>query len=637
MPWTRFGGRAIWRAIVWSGFAATGFTHIANAQQRGWAVDRLEPAPAGDLFFHSQFPDFRATAPVSPRFGLTTAYAYRPLVATVDTSSGGSETIAVQQHVLVTHFQANVHIAQRLGIDVALPVYWFSLGASDPFLPVRAYGSPVLGDTRVGVRVRLFGEAARDPISVHLGATGHLGFLGVSDPGRSTSDGGFRARVFAVAAGTFQALRWSVTAGYHARPGLEATYAAIGSSVFANAALGVMVARERALFGLDAAFATDVDAAFQSGRTAIELLAVARALLADNALQFGVGVGPGLTRAAGTPTLRATFAISYTPPLAAARAARAVDDEPHVVVHDAGGISHASASPAPAPSAPFATASGVPNPTEPSNPQDVQGFCAIAGGAGCSVSDRDGDHVFEPIDQCPDEAAGQFPNPERVGCPDGDRDHDTVTDHRDQCIDEPRTDDPDPSRLGCPLPDRDRDRIADAVDHCPDQPGAPHPNPTLNGCPGLVQLDAGILRILQPVFFAQGRDRIEPRSFPVLQGVVDALQARTDIRHVIIEGHTDDVGNDELNVDLSQRRAAAVLRWLVERGADPSRLHAQGLGPSRPLAPVTRGMTRAQINATRARNRRVQFEVVTDDATSSAAPSAASASPAPANATRVPR
>lgn len=222
---------------------------------------------------------------------------------------------------------------------------------------------------------------------------------------------------------------------------------------------------------------------------------------------------------------------------------------------------------------------------------------------GCPLRDSDNDGVFDHQDQCPTTPRGEHPDPERPGCPDGDDDNDTVLNHSDQCRTEPQGPSPDPARPGCPAPDRDGDTIPDPVDHCPDQPGAPHPDPNRHGCPGLVRVEPTQIRILQQVFFATNRDRILPRSYPVLQAVADALQAMPQIRRVSIEGHTDNVGNDQRNLDLSQRRAQSVMRWLIEHGIDPSRLEAHGYGETRPI----------QSNDTpagRAANRRVEFRIL---------------------------
>lgn len=149
----------------------------------------------------------------------------------------------------------------------------------------------------------------------------------------------------------------------------------------------------------------------------------------------------------------------------------------------------------------------------------------------------------------------------------------------------------------------------DDVDRCPDQAGAPSADPARNGCPGLVRVQNGYIQITTPVFFATNRDRILPRSFPVLTAVAETLRANAEIRRVSIEGHTDDVGPDARNMGLSERRAQSVQRWLVEHGVEAARLEAHGFGETRPLVNPTGLRGRAQRDA-RAQNRRVDFRIL---------------------------
>ncbi len=250
---------------------------------------------------------------------------------------------------------------------------------------------------------------------------------------------------------------------------------------------------------------------------------------------------------------------------------------------------------------------------------------------GCPLPDEDGDGVYGSDDQCPAEPAGPHPNPERPGCPDGDEDHDGVYDHADQCRTEPAGLHPDAARPGCPLPDRDGDNVPDVTDACPDRPGAPSTNPARNGCPGLVLVQDGQVRINRPVFFANNSDRILGNSNAVLQAVAEALRAIPEIRRVSVQGHTDDVGDDAANLELSNRRAASVVQWLTTRGGiDAGRFTSEGFGETRPLVEGT-------SRAARAQNRRVEFRITDFGAAHAAeAPAAAPAAPAAPPATEAP-
>jgi outer membrane protein OmpA-like peptidoglycan-associated protein len=223
---------------------------------------------------------------------------------------------------------------------------------------------------------------------------------------------------------------------------------------------------------------------------------------------------------------------------------------------------------------------------------------------GCPIGDRDKDGVLDPDDLCPDEHKGNTPDPKRLGCPAGDRDKDGVLDFEDVCPDEHQGQYPDAARKGCPAPDRDKDTVVDPVDACPDKPGAPNPDPKKNGCPGLVEVKGGQIVIVKPVFFATNKDVILAKSFPVLQAVADALKAFPHIKKVRVEGHTDDRGKVDYNIDLSDRRAKSVMKWLTEHGIEAGRLEAQGFGPKKPVADN-------KTEPGRAKNRRVDF-VITD-------------------------
>ena len=228
---------------------------------------------------------------------------------------------------------------------------------------------------------------------------------------------------------------------------------------------------------------------------------------------------------------------------------------------------------------------------------------------GCPRPDADGDGVFDDEDTCPTTPQGANPDPARRGCPDGDDDNDGVLNSRDLCRTVPQGATPDPSRMGCPAPDRDRDYVIDGDDRCPDEPGMPRPGTDRHGCPGAVVVQAGSIRITHPVFFATHEDTILPRSFAVLTAVRDTLVAVPGVRRVSVDGHTDDVGEDASNLDLSNRRAASVVRWLTTNGIAAGRLEAHGFGETRPLLPVDR-LRHRRLEAARATNRRVEFNIL---------------------------
>jgi outer membrane protein OmpA-like peptidoglycan-associated protein len=102
--------------------------------------------------------------------------------------------------------------------------------------------------------------------------------------------------------------------------------------------------------------------------------------------------------------------------------------------------------------------------------------------------------------------------------------------------------------------------------------------------------------------FASDEARISPASATLL----DALSGAAELcrpYQIEIGGHTDFMGSDDHNLDLSQKRADAVRQYLIDRGIDARRLTARGYGESQPLDP-------GETQAARAKNRRTEFKVV---------------------------
>ncbi len=86
----------------------------------------------------------------------------------------------------------------------------------------------------------------------------------------------------------------------------------------------------------------------------------------------------------------------------------------------------------------------------------------------------------------------------------------------------------------------------------------------------------------QGILFDTGSDRIKPESTPTLDEIGNMLKEHPDLR-IAIEGHTDNVGEDDYNLELSKKRAGAVMRYLVDEfGVSEDRLQSEGFGESKP-------------------------------------------------------
>ena len=133
--------------------------------------------------------------------------------------------------------------------------------------------------------------------------------------------------------------------------------------------------------------------------------------------------------------------------------------------------------------------------------------------------------------------------------------------------------------------------------------------------PAKVQLEQKRIVILDKVFFDYNSATIQAVSYELLDQVANTLKANPDILLVEVAGHTDSDGNDNFNLELSQRRVEAVLQYLVARGVAPERLVAKGYGESRPVA-------NNRSPDGKAKNRRVEFQILKREGDVEPAPAA---------------
>jgi OOP family OmpA-OmpF porin len=224
-----------------------------------------------------------------------------------------------------------------------------------------------------------------------------------------------------------------------------------------------------------------------------------------------------------------------------------------------------------------------------------------------SMKDTDGDGIPDDIDACPTEPEDHKEPDPGDGCPaPSDRDGDGIPDQFDKCPDQPEDKDGIQDQDGCPEDDADQDGVPDAKDACPKEPGQPDPDPKKNGCPKFIKLEGSSVRVLQQVHFETGSATILPDSFPMLGELTALLKANPSIKKMRIEGHTDNRGNADLNLDLSKRRAASVLGWLTSHGIESGRLESEGYGLTRPIETN-------DTDAGRLANRRVEFKILDED------------------------
>jgi OOP family OmpA-OmpF porin len=229
---------------------------------------------------------------------------------------------------------------------------------------------------------------------------------------------------------------------------------------------------------------------------------------------------------------------------------------------------------------------------------------------GCPPSDRDGDGFIDEIDACPDVPGVASDDPARNGCPvPGDRDNDGIVDEKDDCPDVPGVPSDEPGKNGCPIPDTDGDGILDPQDACPTVAGPADPDPTKNGCPK-ARIEKDQIVITERVEFKTDSAELLDSSNGILIAVLNVLGEHPELRQVRVEGHTDDVGGARYNKGLSERRAKSVVQWLVKHGVTRERLLEAGFGLERPL-------DTNRTAAGRQKNRRVEFHIVESSKSSS--------------------
>jgi outer membrane protein OmpA-like peptidoglycan-associated protein len=253
------------------------------------------------------------------------------------------------------------------------------------------------------------------------------------------------------------------------------------------------------------------------------------------------------------------------------------------------------------------------------------------------VKDKDGDGIADQVDLCP-EIKGVL---SAKGCPD--QDNDSIADNQDQCptiaglkefngcpdtdkdgIEDSKDECPNDKGLlalnGCP--DSDGDGIADKDDECPNEKGLV----AFNGCPdsdgdGIADKDDACPTIAGPIenkgcplkkkrnidelmkkklVCETGKNDITAASKLVLQEIAQVLKEEPTWT-IEFAGHTDNVGDAAMNLQLSKKRSETVRNLLISYGIEASRIKANYFGETKPIADNN-------TPAGRTKNRRIDFK-----------------------------
>lgn len=281
-------------------------SHSAGAQSAdGFALNQLDPAPAGDRFFGVPSPYARGHW--VPRAFVLFDYAHQPLVVSDGVNSGA--VVSAQGFL---HVGASLALWDHLLVYAHLPIALLQNGES-PTLGSVPFPSPQgaqVGDLRMGGRIRIVGEN-HEAFQLGVGVSSYF----PTAPAPSfTGDGGFRLSPEIVAGGIVSKFVWTAA--------LRPVFRTSSNPATLNhgAGLGVLLAKNRLQISLEYMASTPLQTgslAGPKGKTIprgllsnLELHAGVRGRIVSG-LWAGASGGPGLTDAIGTPQFRVMGMVGW--------------------------------------------------------------------------------------------------------------------------------------------------------------------------------------------------------------------------------------------------------------------------------------------------------------------------------------
>ncbi|MEN0064145.1 MAG: OmpA family protein [Myxococcota bacterium] len=499
-------------------------------------------------------------------FGVTGAWIADPVL------QGDASAVS---RLLPVHLQGSWAPAKRIRLDLGLPTY------ANADVPFTDFSGPALGDATVGALWSIAGEDG-GPLALGFLPRFHIG----TGNANALVRGGFAGSATVALGGTAGIFSWVANGGVRIAETSPLQGEAGGVGLAARTVAGGAIRlhdRVRVGADLDAQFGAVANDA-RDGQTNVNVQGFGQW---SNAQGLGLiaGVGTGLVRDAGTARFRLFAGVSWT--------AWRSDGDGDTVMDRLDAC-----------------------------PEAREDFDSFEDGDGCPDPDNDGDALVDTKDACPDEAEDRDSFEDDDGCPEPDNDADGLLDGEDECpvlagLDVhrgcPDTDEDGLRDLDdqCPesagptdwdgCPDSDDDGLHDGIDQCPEEPrAADEMLETSDGCPRKVYVADSGLRLDNRIPFPEGTSQLTNSSRQMLNEVATVLIANPGVGRVEVQGHTDNVGPRTYNLRLSQKRANAVVAYLVAQGVPSERLVAKGYGESKPR------FTNRTAGG-RTRNRRVQF------------------------------
>ncbi len=610
---------------------------VASAQTQEFSVQRFEPAAGADNFLGVE--TLRMDGQWHWSVGLFFNYSRDPFVVDTCTSpttcSNPAATPTTETHVVRDMYTwdllASLSPRPWVQIGLRVPLSYvlgdgLNLTTGGPLNPpLHAFS---IGDPDVEAKFRIWGNSklllgAAGDISFPAHSTTDTNFIGDSSP----LSGGLRGILdgklgnFSYGANLRALFRKDVTVGLNT----TAPNTVVGSEFRYGAAAGYKVSP---ILEILAEGYGGTGFRSEPGTNSLEIDAAARIRPLGTNFAITVGGGAGVLRGVGVPAARAFAGLLYAPATGDKDGDGIPDDVDKcpTIPEDFDGFEDHDGCPEP-----DNDGDRIPDELDkcPNEPETINGF-QDADGCPDEAPDQDHDGIPDSVDKCPDAGGPDIirnPKSQYYGCPD--RDHDGIPDYLDKCPDVPEPTDDLFDGSGCPhVRDTDNDGIPDDVDKCPTEPETYNGFEDADGCPDkgptVVEVSETVINIHDRVEFASNKDKIEgAKSFQVLNAVAGIMNGRKNLLLVEVQGHTDGAGLADSNRKLSQKRAEAVVKYLIGKGIDKSRLVAKGYGPDVPVADNKTAKGR-QLN------RRVEFHIL-DGGNKKPAP-APSPAPVPAGA-----
>ena len=229
--------------------------------------------------------------------------------------------------------------------------------------------------------------------------------------------------------------------------------------------------------------------------------------------------------------------------------------------------------------------------------------------------DLDNDGIPDDEDQCPQNTPeqlvnGVFQSGVQKGCS-IDSDRDTVADYLDSCPNNTsREINNGVDSTGCPV-DLDQDSVLDYKDLCLNTPFGVAVDET--GCPPVTAIlskapvyksacEANACRplvVLRDLHFAFNSSELTPQAYVILENIINNANVANQI---MILGHTDSMGREIYNQDLSEKRAKSVANFFIKQGISLEKITIEGQGEDNPISSN-------RTSSGRAENRRVEIHL----------------------------